>query len=126
MYEISESQLKPSKHSGSSTLISPQSIPSNCIKIAFANAIGKVGSQAQTIFYPLPFCKDKLISRFFELTFDKNSIMIDSSKKTLMKVRLFSRYNSCSELNDSDMFKLFNEMFACNNHCPLIGEKNSV
>jgi hypothetical protein len=34
------------------------------IKIAFANAIGKVGSEAQTIFYPLPLCKDKLISRF--------------------------------------------------------------
>jgi hypothetical protein len=26
------------------------------IKIAFANAIGKVGSEAQTIFYPLPLC----------------------------------------------------------------------
>jgi hypothetical protein len=53
------------------------------IKIVFTNVIGKVGSEAQTIFYPLPLCNDKLISRFLEFIFDKNSIMIDSSKKTL-------------------------------------------
>jgi hypothetical protein len=28
------------------------------IKSAFANTIGKVGSEAQTIFYPLPLCKE--------------------------------------------------------------------
>jgi hypothetical protein len=40
------------------------------IKIAFTIAIDKVGSQAQTIFYPLPLCKDKHIGRFLELMFD--------------------------------------------------------
>jgi hypothetical protein len=53
------------------------------IKIAFAYAIGKIGSEVQIIFYPLPLCKDKLISWFLELIFDKNSFMIDSSKNTL-------------------------------------------
>jgi hypothetical protein len=34
------------------------------IKMAFAEAIGKVGTAARNIFYPLPLCKEKLISSF--------------------------------------------------------------
>ncbi len=40
-------------------------------KIAFANAIGKVSIEAQTIFYSFPLCKEKLNSRFLELILDK-------------------------------------------------------
>jgi hypothetical protein len=50
------------------------------IKMAFADAIGKVGTAARKFFYPPPHCKDKLIHSFLELIYDRKSIMIDNSK----------------------------------------------
>jgi hypothetical protein len=50
------------------------------IKTAFADAIGKVGKAARKAFYPLPLCKEKLISNFLELIYDGKSIMVDNSK----------------------------------------------
>ena len=50
------------------------------IKTAFADAIGKVGKAARTVFYPLPPRKEKLIKGFLELISGKNSIMVDHSK----------------------------------------------
>ncbi len=50
------------------------------IKTAFADAIGKVGRAARKVFYPLPLCKEKLISSFLELIYDGKSIMVDDSK----------------------------------------------
>jgi hypothetical protein len=50
------------------------------IKMAFADAIGKVGTAARKAFYPLPHCKDKLVCSFLELIYDGKSIMIDNSK----------------------------------------------
>jgi hypothetical protein len=50
------------------------------IKTAFADAIGKVSKAARKAFYPLPLCKEKLISNFLELTYDGKSIMVDNSK----------------------------------------------
>ncbi len=52
------------------------------IKTAFADAIGKVGTAARIIFYPLPLCKEKLIGSFLELIYDEKSIMVmvDNSK----------------------------------------------
>ncbi len=50
------------------------------IKTAFADAMGKVGNAARKAFYPLPLCKDKLISNFLELIYDGKSIMVDNSK----------------------------------------------
>jgi hypothetical protein len=52
------------------------------IKMAFADAIGKVCSAARKPFYPLPHCKDKLICSFLELIYDGKSIMINNSKDT--------------------------------------------
>jgi hypothetical protein len=49
-------------------------------KSAFADAIGKVGRAARKVFYPLPLCKEKLISDFLELIYDGKSIMVDNSK----------------------------------------------
>jgi hypothetical protein len=50
------------------------------IKTAFADAIGKVSKAARKVFYPLPLCKEKLISYFLELIYDGKSIMFDNSK----------------------------------------------
>ncbi len=50
------------------------------IKTAFADAIGKVGTAARKAFYPLPLCKEKLMSGFLELIYDGKSIMVDNSK----------------------------------------------
>ncbi len=50
------------------------------IKMAFADAIGKVGTAARKFFYPFPHRKDKLICSFLELIYDGKSIMIDNSK----------------------------------------------
>jgi hypothetical protein len=50
------------------------------IKTAFADAIGKVGTATRKAFYPLPLCKEKLISSFLELIYDGKSIMVDNSK----------------------------------------------
>jgi hypothetical protein len=50
------------------------------IKMAFADAIGKVGTAAKKKFYPLPHHKDKLIRNFLELIYDGKSIMINNSK----------------------------------------------
>ena len=50
------------------------------IKTAFADGIGKVGKAARKAFYPLPLCKEKLISNFLELIYDGKSIMVDNSK----------------------------------------------
>jgi hypothetical protein len=49
------------------------------IKVAFADAIGKVGTAARFL-YPLPHCKDKLIHSFLELIYNGKSIMSDNSK----------------------------------------------
>ncbi len=37
------------------------------IKIAFSNAIGKIGITATKLFYPLPGSKEKIVSRFIQL-----------------------------------------------------------
>ncbi len=52
------------------------------LKTAFADTIGKVGTQARSAFYPLPFHKDKVIRSFLELIYDGRSIIIDESKDT--------------------------------------------
>jgi hypothetical protein len=51
------------------------------IKVAFADAIGKVGTAARNFFYPLPHRKDKLICSFLELIYNRKSIMSDNSKE---------------------------------------------
>jgi hypothetical protein len=53
------------------------------IKTAFADAIGKVSKAARKAFYPLPVCKEKLISNFLELIYDGKSIMADNLKDCL-------------------------------------------
>jgi hypothetical protein len=50
------------------------------IKMAFADAIGKVGTAMRKFFYPLPHHEDKLICSFLELIYNRKSIMIDNSK----------------------------------------------
>ncbi len=50
------------------------------IKTAFADAIGKVGKATRKVFYPLPLCKEKLISCFLELIYNRKSIMVDNLK----------------------------------------------
>jgi hypothetical protein len=50
------------------------------IKTAFADAISKVGRAVRKVFYPLPLCKEKLISSFLELAYDGKSIMVDNLK----------------------------------------------
>jgi hypothetical protein len=50
------------------------------IKVAFAEAIGKVSTAARKIFYPLSHHKDKLICSFLELIYNGKSIMSDNSK----------------------------------------------
>ncbi len=52
------------------------------IKTAFADAIGKVSTAAKKAFYPLPLCKEKLISSFLELIYVGKSIMVDNIPKT--------------------------------------------
>jgi hypothetical protein len=58
----------------------PSKYQASNIKTAFADAIGKVGKAARKDFYPLPFCKEKLISCFLELIYDGKSIMVDDLK----------------------------------------------
>ncbi len=50
------------------------------IKMAFVDAIGKVSTAARKAFYPLPLCKEKLMSSFLELIYNGKSIMVDNSK----------------------------------------------
>ncbi len=50
------------------------------IKTAFADAIGKADTAARKAFCPLPHCKEKLISSFFEFIYDGKSIMVENSK----------------------------------------------
>jgi hypothetical protein len=50
------------------------------IKMAFSDAIGNVGKAARTVFYPLPWRKEKLIRSFLELIYDGKSIMVDNLK----------------------------------------------
>jgi hypothetical protein len=50
------------------------------IKSAFADMIGKVSRAARKVFYPLPLCKEKLISNFLELIYNGKSIMVDNLK----------------------------------------------
>jgi len=50
------------------------------IKMAFADAIGKVGKAARKVFYPLPMCKEKLMRSFLVLINDGKSNMVDNSK----------------------------------------------
>jgi hypothetical protein len=50
------------------------------IKTAFADAISKVGRATRKVFYPLPLCKEKLISNFLELICNGKSIMVDNLK----------------------------------------------
>jgi hypothetical protein len=40
------------------------------IKTVFADVIGRVGTAARKAFYPLPHCKEKLISSFLELIYN--------------------------------------------------------
>jgi hypothetical protein len=51
------------------------------IKVAFAVLIGKVGGSAQTVFYPLPFQRAKLVESFLELVFNEKSMLVDTVKK---------------------------------------------
>jgi hypothetical protein len=50
------------------------------IKTAFADANGEVSTATRNIFYPLPLCKEKLISSFLDLIYDEKSIMVDNLK----------------------------------------------
>jgi hypothetical protein len=51
------------------------------IKLSFSSPIGKMGHTATKLFYPLPGCKEKIVSRFIQLIL---SIMIYSIRKTVM------------------------------------------
>jgi hypothetical protein len=48
--------------------------------MVFVDAISKVGTAARRAFYPLTFCKEKLMSSFLELIYDGKYIMVDNSK----------------------------------------------
>jgi hypothetical protein len=50
------------------------------IRLAFTDAIGKVGKAARTVFYPLPPRKEKLMSGFIELISGESSMMDDCSE----------------------------------------------
>jgi hypothetical protein len=54
------------------------------IKTAFADVIGKVGTDTRKVFYPLPLCKEKLMSSFLELIYNGKSIMVDNSKDSFL------------------------------------------
>jgi len=47
------------------------------IKLAFADAIGKIGQAARAVFYPLPPRKEKLMNGFVELILGASSLMYD-------------------------------------------------
>jgi hypothetical protein len=51
------------------------------IKVAFAALIGKVGGSAQTVFYPLPSQRARLVESFLELVFNEKSMLVDTVKK---------------------------------------------
>jgi hypothetical protein len=51
------------------------------IKVAFAALIGKVGSSALTVFYPLPSQKAKLLESCLEVVFNKKFSFVDTMKK---------------------------------------------
>jgi hypothetical protein len=73
-------QQEPPSHSRRATNFPLGKYQTSDIKTAFADAIGKVGTATRNIFYPLPLCKEKLISSFLELIYDEKSIMVDNSK----------------------------------------------
>jgi hypothetical protein len=88
-FNSTSTQNKCLKHSSSTNLPSTQEeeltfllskYQASDIKTAFADAIGKVGKVARKVFYPLPLCKEKLISNFLELIYNGKSIMVDNSK----------------------------------------------
>ncbi len=69
----------PVSHDGQLTLFLGKYQTSK-IKMAFADEIDTDGTAARKAFYPLPLCKEKLISSFLELIYDGKSIMGYNSK----------------------------------------------
>jgi hypothetical protein len=51
------------------------------VKVAFAALIGKVGGSAQTVFYPLPSQRAKLVDSFLDLVFNEKSMFVDTVEK---------------------------------------------
>jgi hypothetical protein len=50
------------------------------IKLSFVDAIGKIGKAAETVFYPLPPRKEKLMNGFIELISGESLMMDDCSE----------------------------------------------
>jgi hypothetical protein len=69
-------------------------LETSVIKTVFADAIGKVGKAARTVFYPLPPRKEKLIKGFLELISGKNSIMVDHSKDSFRRGTFYSFFQN--------------------------------
>jgi hypothetical protein len=88
-FDSASTQNKCLKHTLSTNLPSTQEeqltfllskYQASDIKTAFADVIGKVGRATRKVFYPLPLCKEKLISSFLELIYNGKSIMVDNLK----------------------------------------------
>ncbi len=88
-FDSTSTQNKCLKHTSSTNLPSTQEeqltfllskYQASDIKTAFADAIGKVSRATRKVFYPLPLRKEKLISNFLELIYNRKSIMVDNSK----------------------------------------------
>ncbi len=56
--------------------------PASDIKTAFADTIGKVGKAAGKAFYPLSLRKEKLVSKFLELIYDRKSLTVNNLKNS--------------------------------------------
>jgi hypothetical protein len=74
-FNSASTQNKCLKHTSSANIPSTQEeqltfllskYQASYVKTAFADTIGKVGRAARNVFYPLPLCKEKLISSFLE------------------------------------------------------------
>jgi len=59
------------------TFLASQFKPAD-IKVAFTALIGKVGSSAQTAFYPLQSQRAKLLENYLELVFNEKSMLVDT------------------------------------------------
>ncbi len=89
LFDSTSTQNKCLKHTSSMNFSSTQEeqltfflskYQESDIKSAFADMIGKVSRAARKVFYPLPLCKEKLISNFLELIYNGKSIMVDNLK----------------------------------------------
>jgi hypothetical protein len=94
-FDSTSTQIKCLKHSSSTNLPSTQEeqltfllskYQLSDIKTAFADTIGKVGRAARKVFYPLPLCKEKLISNFLQLIYDGSPSWLKIQKNLFTKI----------------------------------------